>query len=170
MLVRGQSGCTVVTLSAQRRHKASSTMWDKMKGVKWAEIAWLLECFSGRFVKVFGKKRVSSIGVNVIRSPFPCVRGFGRGEAKCEDAGKEINVEQAGTELPPGHRKPETWREEMKESQAATSRAKNGSQRGQEPSVLMRQPSSSLCSLALSFLSAKDKCVHPKWVPNQAVS
>ena len=34
------------------------------------------------------KKRVSSIGVNVIRSPFPCVRGFGRGEAKCEDAGE----------------------------------------------------------------------------------
>lgn len=86
-------------------------MWDKMKAVIRAEVAWLLESFCGRFIKVFGEKKgVSSIGVNVIRSPFPCVRGFGRGEAKCEDAGEgnKCGTRWKGTSSGTGSQRP--WR------------------------------------------------------------
>ena len=83
--------------------------------------------------------------------------------------GKEINVEHAGKELPRAQEARDP-REEMKERQAATISAKNGSERGPgakrsyATAILVPVFSCSLLPLP------KDNCVHPKWVSNQAVS
>lgn len=74
-------------------------MWDKMKGVKWAEVAWLLECFSGRFVKVFGKKE-SLEHWGECHQVTISLLGLAEERPSVRMQGKEINVEQAGTELP----------------------------------------------------------------------
>lgn len=83
--------------------------------------------------------------------------------------GKEINVEHAGKELPRAQEARDP-REEMKERQAATISAKNGSERGPgakcsyATAILVPVFSCSLLPLP------KDNCAHPKWVSNQAVS
>lgn len=83
------------------------------------------------FLKVVLKES-GAAGVSVIRSPFPCIRAFGRGEAKCEDSGKG----SVGRNLP-RHRKPETQRgNEGKAGQKQTGPETGVSTVG-EPNVLL---------------------------------
>lgn len=73
-----------------------------------ANVAWVWECFVGMFLKVFS--RVSRGWVDVIKSPFAHVRGFGKGKAKCEDAGEgnKCAVGRKGAHTGTGRRRP--WR------------------------------------------------------------
>lgn len=109
--------------------------WDKMKTIDGQKLLGFwnvsLECFKGLLTQ-----ESQTAGVTVISSLFPCVRGLGKGEATCEDGGKEINVEQAGKE--------HTWAQEardpgkeMKEMQAPQTRPRPGVNTVQEPRVLI---------------------------------
>ena len=83
--------------------------------------------------------------------------------------GKEINVEQAGKELPQAQEARDPG-EEMKERQAATNQAKIGSKHGP----------GAKCSCVTAILVLVFTCSllplptdnrgHPKWVPDQAMS
>lgn len=100
---------------------------------------------------------------------FLVLGGLAEERSSVRMQGKEINVEQAGTELPRAQEARDPG-EEMKERQAATNGAKNGSQRG--PGAKCSYATAILVPLFTCSLLPlpKDKCVHPKWVPNQAVS
>lgn len=64
-----------------------------------------LECFKGLL-----QQESQTAGVIVISSLFPYVRGLGKGEAKCEDAGKgnKRGTGRKGTYLGTGSQRP--WR------------------------------------------------------------
>lgn len=83
--------------------------------------------------------------------------------------GKEINVEQSGKKLT-GAREVGDPGEEMKERQAASNEAKNGSKQGPKSQVFSYDLHPCLCDQCSLLPLPEDNCVHPKWVPNQAVS
>lgn len=104
--------------------------------VRWAKVAWVLECFIWTDFKGLLEKESQTAGANVIRSPFPCVRRFGKGEVKCEDAGKgnKCGTGREGTYWIQEARDPG---EERKERQASLKRPRMGVNMLQEPSVLI---------------------------------
>ena len=56
------------------------------------------------------KKGSQEAGINVVKSSFPYARGFGKGKAKCEDAGKgnKCGIGRKGTHTGTGSQRP--WR------------------------------------------------------------
>lgn len=139
-------------------------MWDKIKTIRWTKVVWILECFIWSVSKGLLKKESQTAGVNVMRSPFPCVRRFGKGEAKCEDAGKgnKCGTGRKGTYWGTGSHRP--WR--GKEGKAGiTNEAKNG--RKHSPRAKYSHMTLSLFLCPWSPLLPQD-CVHPKCSLNQA--
>lgn len=149
----GQSGWFYLSLSLER-NQGPTARWDQRKTVRWAKLALVLECFICRLPKGLLKKESPVAGRNAIKSPFPCVRKFGKGEAKYEDAGKgnKCGIGREGTQQGTGSQRP--WR--GKEGKAGiANEAKNESKHGLRAKCSHMTGSLSLCPRALSFSSLR---------------
>lgn len=115
-------------------------------------LRWFWNVSFAGFLKVFWKKESQTAGRNVIKSPFPWVRKFGKGEAKCEDAGKgnKCGRGREGTQRGTGSQRP--WRGKEKKA-GITKEAPNESKHGLRAKCSRMTRSLSLCPWALSFSS-----------------